>query len=399
MANPEHLERLKSGVESWNEWRLKDPNTIPDLRDANLREADLGGANLREADLSDTDLSRADLRGVELCEAYLVGAILSSAELCEAHIVGADLRHSDLSRVNLREADLSGADLRLADLREAVLGRANLIGANLVAANLTRADFTRADFTRADFTRADFTGSKYRGTLVGDVDLSEAIGLDQVQHLGPSTIGIDTIYKSQGRIPEAFLRGCGVPDNFIVYARSLTNSPIEFYSCFISYSTRDQEFAERLYADLQAQGVRCWFAPHDAQRGRKLLEQIDEAIRLHEKLLLILSADSIQSKWVEREVLKARKREKRDGVQVLFPVSIAAFDQLRAWECVDPDTGEDLAREVRSYLIGDFTNWKDHDTYQKEFSLLSRDLKATKIGADLPYRHKAGRDSPETSGI
>ncbi|HEX5106252.1 MAG TPA: toll/interleukin-1 receptor domain-containing protein, partial [Pirellulaceae bacterium] len=54
---------------------------------------------------------------------------------------------------------------------------------------------------------------------------------------------------------------------------------LTFYSCFISYSTKDQDFADRLYADLQARGVRVWFAPHDIQGGRKIHEQIDEAIR------------------------------------------------------------------------------------------------------------------------
>jgi hypothetical protein len=76
-------------------------------------------------------------------------------------------------------------------------------------------------------------------------------GLATVRHRGPSTIGIDTIYKSHGKIPLAFLRGAGVPDNFIEYMGSLTGKAFEFYSCFISYSTKDQEFADRLYADLQ----------------------------------------------------------------------------------------------------------------------------------------------------
>ncbi len=79
----------------------------------------------------------------------------------------------------------------------------------------------------------------------------------------------------------------------------MVGRPIEFYSCFISYSTKDQEFAERLHADLQAKGVRCWFAPHDMKGGRKLHEQIDEAIRLHDKLLLILSEHSMSSNWVQ----------------------------------------------------------------------------------------------------
>ena len=74
---------------------------------------------------------------------------------------------------------------------------------------------------------------------------------------------------------------------------------IQFYSCFISYSTRDEEFAKHLHSDLQNKGVRCWFAPHDVQSGKKLHEQIDEAIRRYEKLLLVLSGNSMSSGWVE----------------------------------------------------------------------------------------------------
>ena len=77
--------------------------------------------------------------------------------------------------------------------------------------------------------------------------------------------------------------------------RSLTGAALDFYSCFISYSTANQDFAERLHADLQAKGVRCWFAPHDIQGGRKIHEQIDEAIRLYDKLVLILSAYGLKT--------------------------------------------------------------------------------------------------------
>jgi hypothetical protein len=72
-----------------------------------------------------------------------------------------------------------------------------------------------------------------------------------------------------------------------------------------------------LYADLQAKGVRCWFSPHHIAAGRKLHEQIDEAIRLHERLLLILSPASIASEWVKTEIAKARKREVREQRRVL----------------------------------------------------------------------------------
>jgi hypothetical protein len=80
-------------------------------------------------------------------------------------------------------------------------------------------------------------------------------------------------------LPQVFLRGCGLPDSLIEYLPSLLNQAIRFYSCFISYSTQDQEFADLLHCDLQNKGVRCWFAPHDIAGGKKIHEQIDSAIR------------------------------------------------------------------------------------------------------------------------
>jgi len=223
---------------------------------------------------------------------------------------------------------------------------------------------------------ADLTKAHIGRTIFAALDLSRVKGLESVYHFGPSTIGIDTVLRSKGEIPVSFLRGAGVSDGFIAYAKSLVGSTIEFYSCFISYSTRDQKFADRLYGDLQARGVRCWFAPHDVQGGRKLHEQIDEAIRLHDKLLLILSTDSMASEWVKAEISKARKREVRDNARVLFPISVAPFTAIREWECFDADTGKDSAREIREYYIPDFSNWKDDGSYLKAFERLLKDLSA-----------------------
>ena len=69
---------------------------------------------------------------------------------------------------------------------------------------------------------------------------------------------------------------------------------------------------------MQAKGVRCWFAPHDIHGGRKIHEQIDEAIRVYDKLLLILSDASMSSEWVSTEISKARKRERHEGRRMLF---------------------------------------------------------------------------------
>ncbi len=207
-------------------------------------------------------------------------------------------------------------------------------------------------------------------------DLSNVKGLEKVRHYGPSTIGIDTLYRSRGKIPLAFLRGAGVPDNFIEYMGSLTGKALEFYSCFISYSTKDQEFADRLYADLQNKGVRCWFAPHDIQAGKKIHEQIDEAIRRYERLLLILSTNSMNSPWVKTEIRKARKREIEEKGRILFPVSIVPFTDIRMWESFYADEGIDLAEEIREYYIPDFSDWKNHDRYAEGLKKLLGGLKA-----------------------
>ncbi len=142
----------------------------------------------------------------------------------------------------------------------------------------------------------------------------------------------------------------------------------------------DQEFADRIYADLQNNGVRCWFAPHDIQGGRKLHEQLDEAIRLHDKLLLILSEHSMNSPWVKTEIGNARQREEREKKQMLFPITLAPFAEVERWKLFDADRGIDSAREIREYFIPDFSNWKDHDSYQKAFQRLVKDLKAVASG-------------------
>ena len=66
----------------------------------------------------------------------------------------------------------------------------------------------------------------------------------------------------------------------------------------------------------------------------------------------------------------------RDKARVLFPISLSPFDAIRDWEAFDADTGKDSAREIREYFMPDFSRWKDHDSYQKAFDRLLRDLQA-----------------------
>ena len=323
MANQEQLDILKQGVQAWNQWRDKHPGIRPDFISASLRDADLSGA----------DFTNANLSGVDLISTDLIGTLLLGA--------------------NLSGADLSGADLRGASLRDA---------------SLRDADLSRAYLNDANLRGADFSAAIVGYTSFGNVDLSVVQNLETVKYSGPSTVGIDTIYRSQGKIPEAFLRGAGVPDSYLDYMRSLAGKPTDYYSCFISYSSKDEAFAERLYADLQSKGVRCWFAPEDMDIGDKIRPRIEESIRIYDKLLLVLSEHSIASNWVAYEVERALNKEPQGKPNVLFPIRLddAVMQSKESW-----------ADDIKSTRhIGDFTNWKNHDDYQKAFDRLLRALKA-----------------------
>ena len=370
MADEESVSLLRRGSAAWNEQRKLGQANLskPDLRWADLHEANLRGADLHEANLSWANLRGADLSGADLSGANLRWTNLSGMNLHEANLRRADLSGVDLIGANLRMAVLTMAHLHGANLRKAVLTMAHLHGANLRMADLGGANLRDADLSEAVLSGADVSQSIVGGTIFACMDLSTVHGLESVQHAGPSTIGIDTIYKSKGKIPGIFLRGAGVPEPLIVQMKALIDamSPIQFYSCLICYSSKDQDFAERLHADLQGKGVRCWFAPEDLKIGGRVRESIEESIRVYDKVMIVLSDASVKSRWVEREVRTALEREERDARTVLFPIRIdeAVMAAPQPW-----------AAEVRrTRHIGDFREWQHHAAYRTAFDRLLRDL-------------------------
>jgi hypothetical protein len=360
-CNPEHLSLVLQGSLGWNEWRRCNPDIKVDLANAdlhlaNLAEVNLRSANLRSVNLSgaylpDADLSHADLRGANLRWAHLSGAHLSGANLRGASLGGANLGWADLNGTNLNGENLSGANLHGANLSGTDLGRAFLVGTNL---------------SRANLSGTNMNGTTLQETVFCNVDLSKTMGLDNCVHRGPSSIDFKTLTLA-ANLPISFLRGCGLPNILIDYLPSFHGDAIQFYSCFISYSSKDQLFADRLHADLQTAGVRCWFAPHDLPIGAKTWDAIDKAITVQDKLLVILSEASIGSDWVEDEVDKAYAEERDRKTIVLFPVRI---------DDVVMRTPKPWARKLRDQRnIGDFRQWESPAVYSQRLARLLRDLK------------------------
>ena len=94
-------------------------------------------------------------------------------------------------------------------------------------------------------------------------------------------------------------------------------------------------------------------------RWKELYEQIDEGIRVYDRLLLILSSDSMNSQWVKTEIAHARQKELDENRHVLFPISIVPFETIKTWKDFDADIGKDSARDIREHYIPDFSDWKE----------------------------------------
>ena len=315
-------------------------------------DVDFRGANLPNQDFSGLDLHQRDFR--------------------RAFLRGSRFDRCDLTGANFAEADLSGANFRGARCHDVDFSNANLSGANFYQANLQGVAFLSCNLFSTVF-RESVMGQ----TVFANLDLETCVGLDSVTHNGHSSIAIECLYRSGNNLPMKFLKGVGLPQILLDYLPALIEAggPIQFHSCFISYCHTDEAFARRFWIGLRNERIRAWYAPEEMKGGKKLFEQIDRAINLHDKLLIVLSKESISSNWVETEIRRARKQEKRTGERKLFPIRLCDMDTLRAWECLDADSGQDIAEEVREYFIPDFSEWTKPARFEKEFSKLCRDLR------------------------
>jgi len=367
VANLTCVRYIKQGVSIWNSWKKVHADT--DLSNIDLTGACLPGIDLEGADLVGTDFTEANLNGSSLYEARLTRAILHNTDLSQSDMRGSDLSDAELVGADLTRCDLDGSVVRNTKFSGAMMQHASLRHAKTQNVDLSGANLQHAKLSGISLRGADLTNCSFGDTLFLDVDLASARGLDTCSHQGPSGVDFLTLRKSDP-LPLNFLRGVGLPDNVIDYLPSLLSRPIEHYSCFISYSSFDQEFANRIHADLQNRGVRCWYAPHDMPIGGKILDEIDSAIRLRDKLLLIISEHSLESDWVEDEVTRAFEEERDREQLVLFPIRLddAVMETKEAW-----------ASKLRAQRhIGDFRRWKEHDEYQKSFERVLRDLAVKK---------------------
>jgi uncharacterized protein YjbI with pentapeptide repeats len=230
VANDEQVALLRKGSGVWNEWCQRNFGVAADLRGAKLGGMDLSGVGLNSANLSGADLNEAIFRQSDLIGANLTGAALGLADFSAANLRGANLSGANLVRANLSGADLSGVDLSGAHLLE---------------------------------------------TIFAAVNLTQTKGLNECKHIGPSSIDFRTLSLSTN-LPIPFLRGCGLPDNFIEYLPSFRATPSNFTPVSsvtrqrISYSPIDCMRTCRTKAfDAGSRRMICPSAPRPGMRSTR----------------------------------------------------------------------------------------------------------------------------------
>lgn len=144
------------------------------------------------------------------------------------------------------------------------------------------------------------------------------------------------------------------------------DQPVKHYSCFLSYSWKDREFAARLHNDLEDVGVRSWLDANEIDVGARSAEQIEKVIQAQDKVLLILSQASIGSLWVRRETKHALRLEQKLKKTVLFPI--------RLDDTIFDIEGIDELGPLKHRQISDFRDWQNKRFYQRAFSQLVRDF-------------------------
>jgi hypothetical protein len=159
-----------------------------------------------------------------------------------------------------------------------------------------------------------------------------------------------------------------INDRMLLGARDISiGGTKNYYSCFVSYSHHDSAFVDQLVRHLRNEGVDCWYAPEDIKIGARIQPTLRRAIYRYEKLLLVLSQNSVESEWVEEEFTTARGRERTEKVDILFPI------------CID-DSVEYVKSEWAAYIrearhIADLTRWREEEgVYLKAIKRLLRDL-------------------------
>lgn len=120
------------------------------------------------------------------------------------------------------------------------------------------------------------------------------------------------------------------------------------YKCFLSYSHKDKAFATTLASAMQRNGIAVWYDEWDVLGGFRIVQRIEEGLKWCNVFVVIMSPNSMQSRWVQRE------RESASTMEIpIIPILLADCEippLLRGIRYVDFRRAEDYPQRVFELL-------------------------------------------------
>jgi len=144
-------------------------------------------------------------------------------------------------------------------------------------------------------------------------------------------------------------------------------------SVFISYSSLDSDFADKLALNLVKSRINVWLDKWAMQAGDSLLDKIQTGLTESSFLLVILSKNSVKSEWCKKEINSALMRELDEKKVVIIPILLE--------ECSVP-------LFLKEKLYADFTT-----DFEKGFESLLRPL--AKLFSDHMGRIEEGDNTTD----
>jgi tetratricopeptide (TPR) repeat protein len=81
------------------------------------------------------------------------------------------------------------------------------------------------------------------------------------------------------------------------------------FQIFVSYNHNDKDFVHRLAGDLRSRGITIWWDEWEIKAGDSIIERVSEGIDYSSYLAVVLSQNSITSRWVQHELNSALMRQ------------------------------------------------------------------------------------------
>lgn len=377
MPNRQHLDIFKSGYAKWNRWRTENPEIRPDLSDADFSFLDLSNYDLRgvdfqnskfnnsvicEGDFCNCDLTDTYFMSAFIPELKLKGASLLNTSFYYATMFGADFSHATLQNIDFGHADLHGSKMSHASLTNVDLNQVDLTGTDLSNSILIDSDLRNAIFNGTNFEKTKIHRCQIGRTVFASLNLSTANGLNSVLVTAPCSIDFQSL-KASKNLSKTFLQKIGLPELYIDYLPEFYMDALTFYPVFLSHSSKNKDFARKLYEALIAKGVNVFIDEKKIKPGDDIYESLSKGIAYYDKMILVCSKDSLaESWWVDRELdrVLAKERElmKERGKRINLLIPIRIDDYIFEWDGAKKE-------EINRYHIGDFREWQNEINFEK----------------------------------